>query len=161
TGSWCGVELTEGIPVEVPDGPDVAASALTFEEFFDQHHGRLFSALCAITGNRQEAEELMQEAFLRLWGRWDRVPGLADPVGYLDRTAMNLFRKRFRRAKLAMRKAVGLAESADAFAAVDARETVIRGLRELSPSQRAAVVLTNLRGFTSEEAAVMLGMSAA
>jgi len=145
--------------VDVPDGPDVA-SALTFERFFDEHHGRLFSALCAITGNRQEAEELTQEAFLRLWERWERVASLDNPAGYLYRTAMNLFRKRLRRAKTAARKAIGLIESTDAFEAVDARETVVRGLRELSPPQRAAVVLTNLRGFTSTEAAQMLGMDA-
>ena len=147
--------------MEVADGPAASVAAPPFELFFAQQHGRLYSALCATTGNRQEAEELMQEAFLRVWERWDRVSGLEDPVGYLYRTAMNLFRKRIRRAKVAMRKAVGISESADAYEAVDARETVIQGLRELSPSQRAAVVLTNLRGFTSDEAAEMLGMSPA
>jgi len=147
--------------MEVPGGSAVAVPALAFEGFFADQHARLFAALCATTGNRQEAEELMQEAFLKLWERWDRVSGLDDPVGYLYRTAMNLFRKRLRRAKVAMRKAVGLIETADAFDAVDARETVIQGLRELSPAQRAAVVLTNLRGFSSEEAADMLGMNAA
>jgi len=154
------VDLSDDISVEVPDGPDVAVPTVTFEVFFDEHHGRLFSALCAVTGNRQEAEELTQEAFLKLWERWERVSLLESPGGYLYRTAMNLFRKRLRRAKIAARKAVGLLESADAYEAVDARETVIQGLRDLSPAQRAAVVLTNLRGFTSEEAAEMLGMEA-
>ena len=49
----------------------------------------------------------------------------------------------------------------DAFDLVDTREVVIRGLRELRPNERAAVVLTSLRGFSSEEAADMLGMKAA
>ena len=130
-----------------------------FEEFFASEHARLFSALCAVTGNRQEAEEIMQEAFLKLWERWDRVSGLDDPVGYLYRTAMNVFRQRLRRARVAMRKVVGWTEREDAYALVDSREVVIQGLRALQPRQRAAVVLTSLRGFSSEEAAEMLGMS--
>jgi hypothetical protein len=35
----------------------------------------------------------MQEAFLKLCERWDRVSGLEDPVGDLYRTAMNVFRR--------------------------------------------------------------------
>ena len=58
-----------------------------------------------------------------------------------------------------MRKAVGWTEREDAYALVDSREVVIQGLRALQPRQRAAVVLTSLRGFSSEEAAEMLGMS--
>ena len=38
---------------------------------------------------------------------------------------------------------------------------LIRALRELNPRQRAAVVLTQLRGYSSEEAAAMLGTNAA
>ena len=67
----------------VPEIAEVSAEAISFEEFFEEHHRRLFSALCAATANRQEAEEVMQEAFLKLWERWDRVSGLEDPVGYL------------------------------------------------------------------------------
>jgi len=136
------------------------APSTSFEDFFATQHGRLFAAMCAVTGSHQEAEEIMQEAFLKIWERWDLVSGLEEPVGYLYRTAMNVFRRRYRRAKLAIRKAVGLAEQADAYAAVDAREVVIQGLRTLTPQQRAAVVLTALRGFSSEEAATMLGTSA-
>ena len=74
---------------------------------------------------------------------------------------MNVFRKRLRRAKLAVRKAVGLADATDAYDVIDARAVVMQGLRELRPNERAAVVLTSLRGFSSEEAADMLGMKAA
>jgi RNA polymerase sigma-70 factor, ECF subfamily len=41
-------------------------------------------------GNRAEAEELAQDAFLKVWERWDRVADIEEPVGYLYRTAMNL-----------------------------------------------------------------------
>jgi RNA polymerase sigma-70 factor, ECF subfamily len=132
-----------------------------FEDFFEQEHARLFAALSAITGDRQEAEEIMQDAFLKMWERWERLVDIEDLRGYLFRTAMNTFRSRYRRAKLAMRKTSGAFEPEDAYAAVDARETLMQALRTLTPHQRAAVVLTSLLGFSSEEAGEMLGTSAA
>ena len=55
-----------------------------------------------------------------------------------------------------MRQAVRLTEQDDAFASVDTHADLIRALRELNPRQRAAVVLTQLRGYSSEEAAATL-----
>jgi len=139
-----------------------AAGTARFEDFFEANHARLFSALCLITGNRAEAEEVMQEAFLAVWERWERVRAMESPVGYLYRTAMNLFRKRVRRAGLAVRRAVRVAPArSDDFEAVEDRAVVLRGLRTLRPDQRAALVLTSLRGFTSEETAEMMGTTAA
>ena len=150
-----------GIPAtDVPQNDEIPPDE-RFERFFEANHGRLFSALCLITGNRAEAEELMQEAFLKLWERWDRVAGLEDPVGYLYRTAMNTFRKRYRRALLALRRAIRPSETPDALGAVDDRDLVVRALRRVSPEQRAALVLTALRDYSSEEAAAILGTSAA
>lgn len=135
-------------------------AALRFEDFFAAHHARLFGAMCAVTGDRQEAEEIMQEAFLKLWERWERVSQVEDPEGYLYRTAMNVFRGRYRRAKLALRKAAHTIERTDAFEAVDARQTVIKGLASLTPAQRAAIVFTSLLGYNSQEAGEILGTSA-
>ena len=131
-----------------------------FEEFFGSEHARLFGALCLDTGDRHEAEEIMQDAFLRLWERWEKVRGLEDPSAYLFRTAMNVFRNRYRRAALGVRKTLSLAPSEDALATVEDRDVVVRALRDLTPDQRAAVVLTGYVGLTSEEAGKMLGMRA-
>ena len=43
----------------------VAEARPTFEEFFGTEHARRFGALCFITGDRDGAEEVMQDAFLR------------------------------------------------------------------------------------------------
>jgi RNA polymerase sigma-70 factor (ECF subfamily) len=82
----------------------------------------VFGALCLVTGNRQEAEEIAQDAFLKLWERWDRVARLDDPTGFLFRTAMNLFRNRVRRAGVAARKPFVPALGADDLAAVEDRD---------------------------------------
>jgi DNA-directed RNA polymerase specialized sigma24 family protein len=71
---------------------DELEGSRTFEAFYEAEARTLFRRLWLVTGNRAEAEELMQDAFLSVWERWDRVVGMDDPLGYLYRTAMNLFR---------------------------------------------------------------------
>ena len=120
----------------------------------------LFRRLCAITGNAAEAEEIMQDAFLALWERWDRIGSLTDPTGYLYRTAMNVFRKRLRRAGLALRRTLALAPDPAPFSEIDEQQDVVAALAELTPRQRAALVLTDVLDFSSEEAARALGVTA-
>src|SRR5262245_39460991 len=104
-----------------------------FEAFVEDHQARLFGALCLVTGDRFEAEEIAQEAFLRVFERWERVSGMDEPAGYLFRVAMNVFRTRRRRTALALRRATKLAPPhVDEFSAVEARETVLHGLAEVT-----------------------------
>ena len=129
-----------------------------FEEFFRAEHVRLQQALYVITGSDQEAKDLMQEAFLRVWERWDRVRAMDEPTGYLYRTAMNAFRSRLRRTARAARNLAELRFPSTGFDAIDDRDAVARALRSLSERQRAAIVLTELLDFDSAEAAAMLGV---
>jgi RNA polymerase sigma-70 factor (ECF subfamily) len=124
----------------------------SFEAFFERLHGDLFAAMWLITRNRHEAEELAQDAFLRLWERWDRVAAMDDPEGYLYRTAMNAFRSRARRASLALRRIGRPSPVDDALAGVEHREMLVQALAPLTPRERAAVVLTDVLGYSSEEA---------
>jgi RNA polymerase sigma-70 factor (ECF subfamily) len=132
---------------------------LSFEAFFQAEARTLFRHLCAVTGNAAEAEEIMQDAFLALWERWDRVGAIQNPTAYLYRTAMNVFRKRSRRAALAYRRALSLAPTDAPFFEIDEQQDVIAALEELTPRQRAALVLTDAMDYTSEEAGQALGIS--
>jgi RNA polymerase sigma-70 factor, ECF subfamily len=132
----------------------------SFEEFFYLERDRLFRVMFVITRNRQEAEDLSQDAFVRVWERWDTVAAMENPTGYLHRAAMNLFRSRYRRALLAARRGIGIATEADAYEAVDARQVAIQALGSLTPRQRAAIVLTEVLEYTAEEAGSMLGIRA-
>jgi hypothetical protein len=49
-----------------------------FDEFFEREEVPLFPALCLMTRNPFEAEELTQDAFVRVLERWDRVSQLVD-----------------------------------------------------------------------------------
>jgi len=160
-----GVHGTGGSDAEAapPSGSEtIPASADRtdgFEAFFEDHHADLFGALYLITRDWHEAEEIMQDAFLKVLERWEHVSSLADPVGYLYRTAMNLFRRRWRRASLMLRRTVGLTPQEDEISLIETRLDVVRAMASLSPRQRAVVVLTELLEFSSEEAGRMLGVS--
>src|SRR5215470_9552347 len=109
-----------GVP-EAWNTRDEPMAEPSFEEFFDAERVRLFKALRAITGSRQEAEDILQDAFLRVWERWGRVGSLDDPAAYLHRTAMNAFRDRYRRAKLGLGRAFRAVPTPDAFEAIEDR----------------------------------------
>ena len=132
----------------------------SFEGFFEAEKQRLYRALCLITRNRFEAEEITQDAFVRVLERWDRVSVMEDPTGYLYVTAMNTFRKLHRRTALAAKRSIGTTPPDDELERIEATDAAIRALATLSPRQRAAVVLVDLLGYRSEEAAKMLGLRA-
>jgi len=127
-----------------------------FDTFFQEEHERLFKALYFVTGQRQDAEELMQDAFLRLWERWDEIGRIEDPTAYLFRVALNGFRMRRRRAAIALRRTVPVMEERDVFAEAEMRADVRRLLLGLTPRQRAALLLVDLFGYPSEQAARIL-----
>jgi RNA polymerase sigma-70 factor, ECF subfamily len=149
---------TTSASAEEGHAPVPVDPSVTFEAFFDQHHERLYRALWLVTRNRHEAEEIAQDAFLKVWERWDRVASLDEPGGYLYRTSMNVFRSRRRRSAVALRRAVRQLPRDDELEAVEERDVVIRALAGLATRPRAAIVLTDLLGMSSEEAGEALGI---
>jgi RNA polymerase sigma factor (sigma-70 family) len=144
--------------VEPVEARDLTAS---FEAFVDAESARLHGALRLLTRDRADAEDLMQDALLKVWERWDHVRTLEDPVGYLYRTAMNLHRKRLRRAAVVIRHAIRPRPSRDPLDEVESRDEVLRALATLTPRQRMSLVLMDLLDHTSEDAGRLMGVSAA
>jgi hypothetical protein len=71
---------------------EVANRVPSFRGILRSDFRRILAALCLVTGNRHEAEEIAQDACLRVFKRWDRVRAFDDPTGYLYRASMNVFR---------------------------------------------------------------------
>jgi RNA polymerase sigma-70 factor (ECF subfamily) len=132
----------------------------SFEEFFEDEKDRLLRVLAVITGSRGEAEDLAQEAFTRMFERWDEVGHMDDLAGYLHRTAMNLFRSQYRRARVALKRAALSTPERDVFEAVEERDLATQALARLTPRQRAALVLTEALGYSGEETGRLLGIKA-
>lgn len=129
----------------------------SFERFYRSERDGLFASLCLTTRDPHEAEELMHDAFLKVWERWGRVRDMDRPAGYLYRTAINTFKTRYRRAAIANR-VLGSASTRDPLEDVEGRDWVDRALATLTDRQRAAVILVELLQYTSEEAGRLLGV---
>jgi RNA polymerase sigma-70 factor (ECF subfamily) len=146
--------------VSLDEAEEPSTEARDFEGFFRRHHARLFGTLCLVTADGAEAEDLTQEAFLRMWERWDRLAEHPDLPGYLYRTAFNLHRSRLRRVTRALRRTVAGPPPSDPLSEAEDRHVLFAALRDLTRRQRAAVVLTELLGLSSEEAGRQLGIRA-
>jgi RNA polymerase sigma factor (sigma-70 family) len=138
--------------------PPRVSAPLDFATFFAEEHRGLFKALYFVTGNRADAAELMQDAFLKLWERWDRIDRIDDPSAYLFRVALNGSRMRTRAARRAAKRLLPLIRDHDPFDDVELREDVRQLLLDLAPRQRAALLLLDMYGYGSDEAARVMGI---
>jgi RNA polymerase sigma-70 factor (ECF subfamily) len=127
-----------------------------FDVFVEEEHERLFKALYFVTGSREDAEDLSQDAFMKLWERWGTIDEIDDPTGYLFRVALNGFRMRRRRAATAIRRRVPAIEIPNAFVEAEMRADVHSLLLDLTPRQRASLLLVDLLGYSSEQAGRIL-----
>ena len=111
-----------------------------------------------LTGSWAVAEELAQEAFVRLWRRWGGLRDHHAALGYLRTTVVNLSRSILRRRLLELRHQLSLGEEghdADPIARLD----VARALAGLPARKRACVVLRHMVDLSVEETAAVLGIS--
>ena len=131
----------------------------TFASFFADEQKRLLRALFLLTGNAEEAEEILQDSFLAVWERWERVATMDDPTGYLYRTAMNRHRSIARRTARAARRTIGQAHGGDLFADAVERDAIARAMATLTPRRRQAVILTEMLGYSSVEASRVMRVS--
>jgi RNA polymerase sigma-70 factor, ECF subfamily len=143
-------------PVRAAGRPSVA-----FDEFFHDHYGRLLKVMYLATGDGHEAEDLAQEAFVRVYEHWERVRAVSDPAGYLYRVALNLRRSRLRRLRVAAAKAIRLRAGSvvDQDPRTEDRLAVREALDALPNGQREAVILVDWLGMTDVEAAEAVGVS--
>jgi RNA polymerase sigma-70 factor (ECF subfamily) len=131
---------------------------------FDAHQRRLFFLALRMASDREEAQDLVQEAFLRAARQPASVPeGEGPGEAWLVRTLVNLCRDRYRRRAVRARV---LAPPGDAEPGTDhpeaaevARATVKAALARLSPRRRAVVALHELEGIPVREVARLLGVA--
>ncbi len=130
---------------------------------FDAHHDRLYRLARRLAGSRDEAQDLVQEAFVRAAGSLTAMPqGAQHEEAWLVRVLVNLCRDRWRRRKVRGRvedDAVDAGGSSPETAYL-ARLAVQRALARLAPRRRAIVGLRELEGADVGTIARLLGISA-
>lgn len=82
-----------------------------FEEFYQGCYGRVVALAAAVTGDRQQAEDIAQEAFARALARWPKIAGYDLPEAWVRRVALRLTADAGRRTRRAIRAHARLAAS--------------------------------------------------
>ncbi|GIJ77351.1 RNA polymerase sigma-70 factor, ECF subfamily [Micromonospora phaseoli] len=124
-----------------------------FDEFYRGSRQRLLGFVYVLTGDRAEAQDAVQEAYIRAWQRWSTVGGYDDPEAWVRVVAARIAISRWRslrsRARAYLRH--GAAESMPA-PNTDTVE-VVAALRRLPEEQRTALALYYLMGMPVAEVA--------
>ncbi len=142
-----------------------ASEVPTWDEIVEQHSDRVYRLAYRLTGNRQDAEDLTQEVFVRVFRSLSTyTPGTFE--GWLHRITTNLFldqarrKQRIRFDALSDEREARLTSTdrspADEYAERTFDDDVERALAQLPPDFRAAVVLCDVEGLTYEEIAEIL-----
>jgi RNA polymerase sigma-70 factor (ECF subfamily) len=132
-----------------------------WEEVYAGGYRRLVALLTAVAGARWEAEEAVQEAFVRALGISGRRAVVDDPEAWLYRVAVNILRSRWRRTAAGRHAADELSSRqqpvADDTNHVDSRMELLRALRRLPFEQREALALHYLADLPVESVALRVG----
>lgn len=132
-----------------------------FEELYAAHGGDAVRLAYLLTGNDAEAEDLAQEAFVRLLGKFGDLRKPEVFRTYLMRTVTNLARSGFRHREVERRHAGALVPRAQAVEPPDpgARDDLVAALRGLPHRQRAALVLRYCEDLSEQQTAEILATS--
>jgi RNA polymerase sigma-70 factor, ECF subfamily len=136
------------------------AMAGEFEELYTSTFGRLVGQLFLVTGDLHEAEEVVQEAFTRAAGRWQRLREYDLPELWVRRVAINLAtdgRRRVRR-RLAVQAQLDAEQAAVVPPISVDGLAVAAALATLPRRQRQVVVLHYLLDVPVEEVARQLSV---
>ncbi|MGM0355228.1 RNA polymerase sigma factor [Streptomyces sp. ECR3] len=138
-----------------------AMSATEFDASFTAYLPRLRRRLLALTGDPHEADDLLQETYLRL-ARRARERGLTrqrHPYAYTCAVALNLLRDSWARPSRRERATDRLPEAGwdGGLGSYEASATALALLRTLSEKEAAAVILVDLEGLSHDTAGERLG----
>lgn len=143
---------------ELVERPYNRASHLSL--LFDENFASLRRLAFALVGDASAADEIAQEAFVRLYASWRRLDRLEHPPSYLRQIVVNLCRSRGRRAAVQQRLEPLLRRDTSVVDPdVAQRLDVWHALEKLPPRQRACAVLRYLEDLTEPEVAELLGCS--
>ena len=165
--------LADAVPMEGPeDPPEAIAAAKTgdlaaFEQLMRQHERMVLVTALRILGSLHDAQDASQEVFLKLYRHLGKVESTGNLSGWLYRVTVNACHdlRRRRPAAVPVEDAAELrspeADPGQQSAEAERRRVLQLSLRMLSGKERAALVLRDLEGLTTEEVARVLGSSEA
>ena len=150
------------IPVLVPVAVTDRDEALRW--LFEEQYRSLVRLAVLLTDDRETAEDVVQEAFVRMYRAWDRLRDVSAAAPYLRSIVLNLARSGLRRKLVANRRGrsvVADAASAEEDALIhEDQRSVLNALHSLPRRQRECLTLRYYQGLSEAEIAEGLGISA-
>ena len=128
-------------------------------EVYEASYRRLVAQAYAVAGDRVEAEDAVQEAFARAVAAGDRFRRVDNPEAWLRTVALNVLRRRWRRARLFRALSPRLATPADVPGISEDHVAVVEALRALPFQQRETLALFYLGDLSVQEVAATLGVA--
>ncbi|HXP97855.1 MAG TPA: RNA polymerase sigma factor [Telmatospirillum sp.] len=161
---WDGREtLDDMLMRQVADGDGAA-----FEVLARRHLRRALAVAQGVVGNPNDADEIAQEAFMRVWQYADRwTPGRARFSTWLHKIVVNLSLDRRRKPQWVAIEAAGelvddgARPASDVIARKEHQLAVARALEDIPARQRAAITLFYFEGLSGKDAAEGMGISVA
>ena len=127
---------------------------------FDDHHVSLRRLAFALVGDAGIAEEISQEAFVRLYASPRRLDRMDDPSSFLRRIVINLCRSKARRTGVARRlDPLMTVQTSEQQPDIALRLDIWSALGSLPQRQRACAVLHYLEDLPATEISELLGCS--
>ncbi|MFE2185594.1 SigE family RNA polymerase sigma factor [Streptomyces sp. NPDC059455] len=144
------------------EGERRSTSEAEFTAYVQERRASLYATAYHLTGDRFEAEDLLQSALFSTYRAWDRISDKAAVGGYLRRTMTNLHISAWRRRKLNEYPTEELPETVgdhDAMRGTELRTVLWQALARLPELQRTMLVLRYYEGRTDPEIADILNIS--
>lgn len=165
--AWCGPPAW--LAADVPVAPQPLAAAPTADvdrfvaEMFRAEGASLVRLARLFVDDRNAAEDLVQEAFIRLARNVHRIQETARAPAYLRSIVLNLTRDHNRRGLVSMRHRLPIGDPApgveDEIDIRDDQRRVLGALRDLPARQRVCLVLRYYDELGPDEIAATLGLS--
>ena len=146
-----------------PGFPGKGGDAVEREEFADFYAAsfqRLVGQLYAMTGDHCEAQDAVQEAFVRAWARRGKIDRNQAPEAWVRVTAWRIAASRWRRARDGIRLGSLAARPESTAGPTPDRVAFSDALRKVPAEQRRALVLYHLCDLTVEQIAAETGVRA-
>jgi RNA polymerase sigma-70 factor (sigma-E family) len=135
---------------------DTAVARDAFHEFVAARSAALIHVAYLLTGNRHDAEDLLQVALARAAQRWGRID---DPEAYVRRTLYTQSISRLRALRRRPPEALGATPAEPAWHSddLDLRVALDQALRKLTARQRAVLMLRYYEDLSEPQTAQLLG----
>ncbi len=134
-----------------------------FDAFYATAFPRLTGQLTAFTGDHGEAQDVVQEAFIRVHSARKRVRDPEKTLAYLRQTVVNLSRSALRRRilglKLLSKPMPDMASAEEGAYDQLERDSLIKAMKGLQRRQREVLVLRYFADMTEAQVAETLGIS--